>query len=62
MSPWLFNLYMNDIVREARQKFVGGIQMEETVVHQLLFADMERNLRVLDEVMEKWKMWINGRN
>ena len=62
MSPWLFNLYMNDIVREARQKFVGGVQMEETVVHQLLFADMERNLRVLDEVMEKWKMWINGRN
>ena len=62
MSPWLFNLYMDNIVREARQKSVGGVQMEETVVHQLLFADMERNLRVLDEVMEKWKMWINGRN
>ena len=22
MSPWLFNLYMDNIVREARQKFV----------------------------------------
>ena len=24
---------------EARQKFVGGVQMEETVVQLLLFAD-----------------------
>ena len=39
MSPWLFNLYMDNIVREARQKFVGGVQMEETVVQLLLFAD-----------------------
>ncbi len=28
MSPWLFNLYMDNIVKEARQKFVGGVQME----------------------------------
>ena len=34
-----FNLYMDNIVREARQKFVGGVQMEETVVQLLLFAD-----------------------
>ena len=44
--------------------------MEKTVVQLLLFAndlmlvaendeDVERNLRVLDEVMEKWKMRIN---
>ena len=72
MSPWLFNLYMDNIVREARQKFVGGVQMEEIVVQLLLFADdlmlvaennedVERNLRVLDDVMEKWKMRINWR-
>ena len=46
--------------------------MEETVVQRLLFADdlmlvaennedVERNLRVLDEVMEKLKMRINWR-
>ena len=59
-------------MREARQKFVGGVQMEEIVVKLLLFAedlmlvaennqDVERNLRVLDEVVEKWKMRINRR-
>ena len=35
MSPWLFNLYMDNIVREARQKFVERVQMEETVVQLL---------------------------
>ena len=65
----MVNLYD---VREARQKFVGGVQMEETVVQLLLFADnlmlvaendedMEINLRVLDEGMEKWKNQINWR-
>ena len=65
-------MYMDNIVREARQKFVWGVQMEETVVQLLLFADdlmlmaenaedAERNLRVLDEVMGKWKMRINWR-
>ena len=64
MSPWLFNLYMDTIVREAREKFVGAVKLEETTVQLPLFADelmlvaekdedAERNLRMLDEVMEK---------
>ena len=71
MSPWLFNLYMDNIVREARQKSVGGVQMEETVVQLLLFADdlmlvaennadVERNLRVLDEVIENGRCQLIG--
>ena len=30
MSPWLFNLVMDSIVREARESFRGGVQLEET--------------------------------
>ena len=70
MSPWLFNLHMDTVVREAREKCVGGVKLEETTVHLLLFADdlmlvaekdedAEKNLRMLDEVMEKWRMQIN---
>ena len=39
MSPWLFNLVMDSIVREAREKFQGGVQLESSKVQFLLFAD-----------------------
>ena len=64
MSPWLFNLCMDNIVREAVEKLVGRVQLEETLVQLLLFADnlmlvagkdedVERNLKTLDEVIVK---------
>ena len=64
MSPWLFNLYVDNIVREAVEKLVGRVQLEETLVQLLLFADnlmlvaekdedVERNLKTLDEVIVK---------
>ena len=70
MSPWLFNLVMDSIVREAREKFQGGVQLESSKVQFLLFADdlvivaeneedIKRNAEVLNEVMAKWKMRIN---
>ena len=72
MALWLFNLYEDNMVREAMEMFVGGVKLEKTTVQLLLFAndlllvaekdkDVERNLRTLDEVMEKWEMWINWR-
>ena len=39
MSPWLFNIYTNGIIREAMDKFVGGVQLSNTKVQVLLFAD-----------------------
>ena len=68
--PGLFNLYMDTIVREAREKCVEGGQLEETTVQLLLFADdlmlvaekdedVERNHKMLEEVMKKWRMQIN---
>ena len=63
-------LYMDTIARQTKGKFVGGVKLEETTIQLLLFAndlmlvvekdeDVERNLRMLDEVMEKWRMQIN---
>jgi len=70
MSPWLFNIFMDNIVREAKQRFDGGVEMELGTIQLLLFADdlmlvaerdedAERNMKVLEEVMTKWRMTIN---
>ena len=70
MSPWLFNLVMDSIVREARESFQGGVQLEGSKVQFLLFADdlvlvaeneedIKKYAKVLNEVMAKWKMRIN---
>ena len=70
MSPWLFNLYMDHILREAKERFSGGVKLEERNVQFLLFADdlmlvaemeedVERNLQILDDVMAQWQMKIN---
>ena len=70
MSPWLFNIFMDSIVREAKQKFEGGFEMETETIQLRLFADdlmlvrerdenAKRNVKVLDEVMRKWRMTIN---
>ena len=61
---------MANIVREAREIFQGGVQLEGSKVQFLLFADdlvlvaeneedIKKNAKVLNEVMKKWKMRIN---
>ena len=61
MSPQIFNILMDNIVREAKQRFDGGVEMETGTIQLILFADdlmlvterdkdAERNVKVLDEV------------
>ena len=55
VSLWLFNVYMDHIMREAKEGFSGGVKLEDRNVQFLLFAedvmlvaekeeDVERNL------------------
>ena len=71
MSPWLFNIFMDKIVREAQASFAGGVQMTSTKMQMILFADdvllvageekaMEKNLEALDKAMEKWDTRYTG--
>lgn len=39
MSLWLFNIFMDNIVRGAKQMFGAGVMMETGTVQLLLFAD-----------------------
>ena len=70
LSPWLFNVFLDVIVQEAREGFKEGVRLGEENVDILLFADgmvlvadSEESLRVnltkLDEALTKWEMKMN---
>ena len=70
MSPWLFNLVMDNLLREARESCQGIVQLKVSKLQFLLFAadlvlvaeneeDTKGNVEVLNEVMARWKMKIN---
>ena len=65
MSPWLFNVFMDNIVREVMESFAGGVRISSTKVSIVLFADdvmllterkedIETNLRELKKAMSNW--------
>ena len=64
-SPWLFNVFMDEIVREVNENLQGGLQLTSTIVQILLFADnivmvtekeedMQSNLNEVKKVVNKW--------
>ena len=66
LSPWLFNVFTDRIMREAKEGIQEGVQLTATTVQLLLFADdmvvctekkedVERNLAEMKVVMEKWE-------
>ena len=70
MSPWLFNVFMDKIVREAQERFTEEVQLETTIVKLVLFTDdvmmlaeksedMERNLTEMKKAMDNWGMKIH---
>ena len=58
MSPWLFNVYMDGVVREVRMRTLGrGLEMrdrdgQEWEVSQLLFADDTALVAVTEEKLQ----------
>ena len=38
LSPWLFNLFLDNIMRKARENFQGGVQLEAGKVQFLMFC------------------------
>ena len=64
MLPWLFNVLINGIMREAKGTLQGGEQLTTTNMLMLLLADdivmvtekkedMQRNLDEVKKVMDK---------
>ena len=70
MSPWLFNIYLDIVVKEARGSFQGGVTLNTCKVQGLLFADdtvlvadnaedLKHNIAALQEAVRKNKLGVN---
>ena len=70
LSPWLFNVFVDKVAREARREFVGAVKLSTGNVGVLLFADdmvllaeseerLQSNLQALSVAMERWDLKVN---
>ena len=39
LSPWLFNVFLDRVVREAMVEFQGGVELDRCPIQILMFAD-----------------------
>ena len=70
LSPWLFNVLVDKVTREARGGFVREVKVSKSEVGVLLYADdivlmvkseegLQSNLQVLSEAMVRWDLKVN---
>ena len=70
LSPWLFNIFLDMVVREARTNFHGGVKLDTCQVQVLLFADdtvlvtereedLQHNIRALQTAVKEHKLAVN---
>ena len=71
-SPWLFNVFMDRVKREAKRQFQSEVKLSTGDVGVLLFADdmvvmaesvegLQSNLQVLSDVLSRWELKVNWR-
>ena len=72
LSLWLFNLFMDNVMREARGSFVGEVQLSAGEVGVLLIADdmvvmadseerLQHNLKIVSDTLSKRELKVNWR-
>ena len=70
MLAWLFNIYLDMVVKEAQDSFHGGVTLNACKVQVLLFADdtvlvadteedLKHNIAALQEAVREHKLGIN---
>ena len=70
LSPWLFNIFLDMVVREARTNFHGGVNLDICQLQVLLFADdtvlitereedLQHNIRALQTAVKEHKLAVN---
>ena len=70
LSPWLFNVFIDKVAREAKQHFTSGVKLSTGELEVLLFGDdmvifsdsaerLESNLKAMSEVLSRWELKVN---
>ena len=70
LSPWLFNVFLDMVAREARAQFKGGVCLDNCTVQLLMFADdtvllaeteedLQHNVREFSEAVKRHRLAMN---
>ena len=70
LSPWLFNVFLDMVAREARAHFKGGVCLDNCTVQLLMFADdtvllaeteedLQHNVREFSEAVKRHRLAMN---
>ena len=70
LSPWLFNVFMDKVVKEARRDFVSRVKLSTRSVEVLMFANdmvlmgesvegLEKNLGMMSKALSRWELKVN---
>ena len=70
LYPWPFNIFINQLVTEARKHFYGSLRLITGQLEVLLFADdvampaeaekgLQHYLQEMNNTLKKWKMKAN---
>ena len=70
LSPWLFNVFVDEVVKKTRREFLSEVKLSTRGVEVLMFADdivltaesaegLEKNLGVMNEAFRRWELKVN---
>ena len=70
LSPWLFNVFLDMVAREARTQFKGGVRLDKCTMQLLMFADdtvllaeteedLQHNVKEFSEAVKRHRLAMN---
>ncbi len=70
LSPWLFNVFIDNVVREARRECIREVVLSTGTVGLLMFADdmvmmaeteeaLQHNVEAMNEALVRWDLKVN---
>ena len=70
LSPWLFNVFIDNVVREARRECTREVLLSTGTVGLLMFADdmvmmaemeeaLQQNVEAMNKALVRWDLKVN---